>query len=325
MAGNKFRGKTCQEEKFKFNKNQKYVTLSNLKILSKPLDNKKYRTGIEIKKGQILLDIYDILNQRDGTYAKILTPYSKKFTYVKISDDKGNIFVEEFKEQKKNIELKKHSYTTIGEIRLNDIKNNELELMQSNPEYKQTQLFIKESSKIIEQKLNSQNIQNLMKEIEIEQNEIDKKIIQFKSFLFDLGFCLDSICNSPSQVKCFIQSVVGRDLITWIKLDTKERLINLINSCGIKNIKYSLKAMDIFCEFILDKFWNKKDEDKNNKLLNLNGKSLDYYNFSIYLRNKNELSLEFKEILEKHKELEDEFKKSENKEEILIKYINIIY
>ena len=323
MAGNKFRGKTCQEEKFKFNKNQKYVTLSNLKILSKPLDNKKYRTGIEIKKGQILLDIYDILNQRDGTYAKILTQKSKKFTYVKITDDKGNIFKEKFKEQNKNIELKKHSYTTIGEIRLNDIKNNELELMQSNPEYKKTQLFIKESSKIIEQKLNSQNIQNLMKEIE--QNEIDNKNTQFKSFLFDLGFCLDAICNPLSQVKCFIQSVVGRDLITWIKLDTKERLVNLVNSCGIKKIKSSLNAMDIFGEFILNKFWNKKDEDKNNKFLNLDGKTLDYYNFSIYLRNKNELSLEFKEILEKHKELEDEFKKSENKEEILIKYINIIY
>ena len=38
-----------------------------------------------------------------------------------------------------------------------------------------------------------------------------------------------------------------------------------------------------------------------------------------------ELSLEFKEILEKHKEFEKEFKKSENKEEVLIKYINIIY
>ena len=68
--------------------------------------------------------------------------------------------------------MKKHSYTTIGEIRLNDIKNNELELMQSNPEYKKTQLFIKESSKIIEQKLNSQNIQNLMKEAQKMQKKM---------------------------------------------------------------------------------------------------------------------------------------------------------
>ena len=324
MAGNKFRGRFRQEQIVKFDKNKKLLTLENMKILSKPLAKKKYETKKEIQKAEVL-EVYDIINQRDGIYAKLFDSKIKKFIYARIVDNKGNIYVEEFKDNLKKVEKKNYSYTSIGEIRLNDIKNNSLELMHSSPEYQHSQLFIEESSKFIEQKLNGENIKNLMKEIE--QNEINEKKIGLKSLLYDIGYFLDAF-NPVSQVKSFIQGMIGRDILTWKKLDRRERIINLVNSCGIKKVKYTIMAMDIIAGFIRDKFRDKKDENKNNKIMTVGKKLMDYYEFPNYLKNKNELCFELKEIIEKRKKFkkfEVEFNKSENKVEVFMQYIDENY
>ena len=62
MAGNKFRMKTKKEKKTKLDKNSGIVFLTDINILTKPSDNKKYYSDFPpIKKDQVLNSIEDII------------------------------------------------------------------------------------------------------------------------------------------------------------------------------------------------------------------------------------------------------------------------
>ena len=113
---------TKKEKKTKLDKNSGIVFLTDINILTKPSDNKKFYSDFPpIKKDQVFNCIEDIIEQKDDIYAKFRKK-DNKFYYAKLTNDEGELLVKNIekipeKEEKKS---QKFSYSTMGQIRVGD-------------------------------------------------------------------------------------------------------------------------------------------------------------------------------------------------------------
>lgn len=154
MAGNKFR-MIKRERKIKFNKRDKIILINDVIVYSKPSDKERYKTKESLKKETRLTNVEDIIEQKDGIYAKIKGE-GDTYVYIKLSNGKNEVYAESYIDtnENKNHSSSKIQYSTVGQIRvgddtLTDVSTSEESSIIENVHKE----FIKRSYKLIEKKL----------------------------------------------------------------------------------------------------------------------------------------------------------------------------
>ena len=226
MAGNKFRMKKKKESKIKFDKKSKIAFLTETHILIKPSDNKKYYSDLpSIKKNQELNNIEDIIEQKDGKYAKF-RKNDNKFYYVKLTDEYGELlikFIEKLSEKEEN-KCKKFSYSTVGQIKVGVENESNLSISpESSIEISHNE-FIRNSYKLLEKT----NCFFLMKQINLPKN-LPKDL-------------------ENSSFHSLIKSIYGIDPINNEKLNLGQRLLSMAEIGGIKSLVNISKIIAKFDE-----------------------------------------------------------------------------
>ena len=144
-----------RERKIKFNKNDKIILIEDVIVYSKPSDKERYKTNEYLKKKTKLTSVEDIIEQKDGIYAKVKGE-GDTYKYIKLSNGKNEVYAESFIDtnENKNQNSSKKAYSTVGQIKVGDDTLTDVSTSEESSIIENVHKdFIKKSYKLIEKKL----------------------------------------------------------------------------------------------------------------------------------------------------------------------------